>query len=98
VVRSNRTRFTPATRTFQALRIFVNEELDELHPGAGRLPSAMLRPGGPPGGRVLFIRWKDRIVKNFLAERGKVPRARGICLRSHGPRPSFQDSHKTPGS
>jgi len=54
----------PATRTFQALRIFVNRELEELQyglHGAERL----LRPGGILG-VVTFHSLEDRIVKNFL--------------------------------
>jgi 16S rRNA (cytosine1402-N4)-methyltransferase len=60
----------PATRTFQALRIFVNEELDELQE-ALLAAEAILKAGG----RLVVVSFhslEDRIVKTFLADHSRT--------------------------
>jgi 16S rRNA (cytosine1402-N4)-methyltransferase len=58
----------PATRTFQALRIFVNDELGELCRGLAGA-EALLEEGGRLA-VVSFHSLEDRIVKQFMDERG----------------------------
>jgi len=70
VVRSKPGDIHPATRTFQALRIFVNEELEELQTALGAAERVL-----KPGGRLVVVSFhslEDRIVKNFLAERSRT--------------------------
>ena len=68
VVRGRPGDIHPATRTFQALRLFVNEELHELTDGLSAAERIL-----KPGGRLVAVSFhslEDRIVKTFLAARG----------------------------
>jgi 16S rRNA (cytosine1402-N4)-methyltransferase len=94
VVRSKPGQIHPATRTFQALRIFVNEELNEL---ADALAAAerLLKPAGRLA-IVTFHSLEDRIVKTFLAERSHTVAGSRHQPEVEAPAPTFRLLVKRP--
>jgi len=59
-----------ATRTFQAIRIFVNKELEELENGLAKSLQIL-----KPGGKIVVISFhslEDRIVKHFMKNNGEL--------------------------
>jgi 16S rRNA (cytosine1402-N4)-methyltransferase len=85
----------PATRTFQALRIHLNEELRELEDGLDAAEQVL-----KPGGRlavVTFHSLEDRVVKRFMKERsGSMPAgSRHLpARRDDRPAPTFDSVAK----
>jgi 16S rRNA (cytosine1402-N4)-methyltransferase len=94
VVRAKPNQIHPATRTFQALRIFVNEELAEL---ATALAAAerILKASG----RLVVVTFhslEDRIVKTFLAERSRTIGVSRHLPDVEAPAPTFRLLTKRP--
>ena len=88
--RKGKKQIHPATRTFQALRIYVNDELGELERGLVAAEKCLAE-----GARLVVVSFhslEDRIVKKFMAERGgRVPSgSRHMPAAANtGPPPSF---------
>ena len=79
----------PATRTFQALRIHVNDELGELERGLDAALNIL-----KPQGRLVVVSFhslEDRIVKQFLSSRSTAaPRASRHAPVTDAPKPIFE--------
>jgi 16S rRNA (cytosine1402-N4)-methyltransferase len=90
VVKKSKDGIDPATRTFQGLRIFVNDEIGELQRGLSAAEK-ILRPGG----RLVVVSFhslEDREVKNFMRDRSASVGAGGRLLPGEmaGPAPTFE--------
>lgn len=85
----------PATQTFQALRIFVNRELESIRELMEKINS-LIKPGGRFGA-ISFHSLEDRIVKDSLAEYAKdcvCPPGLPVCVC--GKKPEFRIITKKP--
>ncbi len=93
-VRSRPGDIHPATRTFQALRIFVNDELRELVT-ALQAAERILKSGG----RLVVVSFhslEDRIVKSFFADRGEIRGGSRHAPEVKLPKPTFRVLTKRP--
>jgi len=91
--RRSRKRLHPATLIFQALRIFVNKELEAIREGVGKAIN-MLASGGLIG-TLSFHRLEDRIVKNIFREASR-PMKRIVGLKEQTLLPLLKLVTKSP--
>jgi len=94
VVRGRPGDIHPATRTFQALRIFVNDELGELVAGL-QAAERILKSGGRLA-VVSFHSLEDRIVKLFFADRSETRGGSRHAPQVDRPAPGFNVLTKRP--
>jgi 16S rRNA (cytosine1402-N4)-methyltransferase len=78
VVRTREAGQDPATRTFQAIRIYINQELADLEGGL-RAALTCLKPGGLLA-VISFHSLEDRIVKQFMQGLSHISVPRGLPL------------------
>lgn len=79
----------PATRSFQAVRIFINRELEDLEAGLQQAVDLL-----EPGGRLVVISFhslEDRIVKRFMRDLSRGPQLpRGLPVKAQDVEPPFR--------
>ncbi|WP_375177233.1 16S rRNA (cytosine(1402)-N(4))-methyltransferase RsmH [Marinobacter mobilis] len=79
----------PATRTFQAIRIFINRELDDLETGLAAAAERLA-----PGGRLVVISFhslEDRMVKRFMRDLARGPQLpRGLPVTASDAESDFR--------
>ncbi|MEW9804903.1 16S rRNA (cytosine(1402)-N(4))-methyltransferase RsmH [Mesorhizobium sp. ZMM04-5] len=81
-------RIHPATRVFQALRIFVNDELGELAAALFAAERVLT-----PGGRLVVVTFhslEDRVVKRFIADRSGSPAGSRYLPETQAKAPTFE--------
>jgi 16S rRNA (cytosine1402-N4)-methyltransferase len=91
-----RSRIHPATRTFQALRIAVNHELEQLESALNQATSLL-----GLGGRLVVISYhslEDRIVKRFMQQEAKKAKAYLRLVNKKVITPSLAEVHFNPRS
>jgi 16S rRNA (cytosine1402-N4)-methyltransferase len=94
VVRAKPGEIHPATRTFQGLRMFVNDELGELAAALAAAESILAT-----NGRLVVVAFhslEDRLVKNFLVSRSRLPAVSRHQPQALGAAPTFRVLTKRP--